>query len=223
MRSRHAWLLCATLVACDPFSTSDPAAPAEAGVEDAARPDAATGGGGDAAVDAGNADVARKDKRVFVTASGYGGNLVQAAKAIDASFAGDGLAAADRICKAEAAVAGGGSYKAWISVTGKSALDRFTDKGPRISTTGARILDAVGTPPLVAVPGPDGKTPSGERLVWTGTLSGGIPAAANCDGWTNGTLIAIAGDANATNKNWTESRYGHQCGVGDVHLYCLED
>lgn len=88
MRSRHAWLLSATVIACDPFSSSDPTAPVEAGVEDAARPDAAT---------------------------------------------------------------------------------------------------------------------------------------ANCDGWTSGILLAIAGDANATDKNWTESRYGHQCGNGDVHLYCLED
>lgn len=223
MRSRHAWLLSATVIACDPFSSSDPAAPVEAGVEDAARPDAATGGGGDAAVDAGNADVAPKGKRVFVTASGYVGNLVQAAKAIDSSFTGDGLAAADRICKAEAASAGGGSYKAWISVTGTSALDRFTDKGSRVSTTGVLVLDALGKPPIVAVPGPDGKTPGGERLVWTGTLSSGVAATANCDGWTSGILVAIAGDASATDKNWTEARYGHQCGNGDVHLYCLED
>lgn len=157
-------------------------------------------------------------KRVFVTSSQYDGNLAP-------------LGGGDALCQQIAADARlGGTWKAWLSIGGASAVDRIADVAPwylvdgvtKVFATKAQLRarptviinqDESGTiiDPMVTAPR--------DLVVETGTLNGGL-AGADCGGWTN-TGMGTYGFLDLP-EYWTEYADGI-CDVGsNKRLYCFE-
>jgi hypothetical protein len=157
-------------------------------------------------------------KRVFVTSTGYPGNL-------------GGLAGADAKCQERATAAGlGGTFKAWLSAagTGNSAAERLTHATvPYVRVDGAQVAanftDLVDTALTAPISIDEfGNLFTGFNVAWTGTHGDGSSATDNCNGW----LSSSSGDKGQfgavleTGGAWT--------GNGDIsctfglHLYCFE-
>lgn len=173
---------------------------------DGAIPVDAGDAGGDAAV----------VKRVFVTSAVTTGTI-------------GGQAGADTRCQqAVANGALGGTFVAWLSVTGAAAPARILDVGPwylvdkktrvfvnkaAMSTTGAEVAidrDEKGT--LVA--NPEG--------VWTGTLANGTVAPQTCAnfGVALPGQLGQAGTVQKEGTQWTQSG-NTPCSTAN-HIYCIE-
>lgn len=157
-------------------------------------------------------------KRVFVTSSQYDGNL--------AAFGGG-----DKLCQQIATDAHlGGTWKAWLSIGGTSAVDRIADVAPwylvdgvtKVFATKAQLRarptviinqDESGTiiDPMVTAPR--------DLVVETGTRNGGL-SGADCGAWTN-TGMGTYGFLDLP-EYWTEYADG-TCEVGsNKRLYCFE-
>lgn len=171
-----------------------------------ATPDAAT----DAPVDA-----AKKPLRAFVSSATRSGNL-------------GGIAGADQTCNTLATAAGiGGTYRAWISVSGTDALDRITSAGPWKLVTGEVVADdkaglASGSLKHLVDKDETGKTPpEAEDRVWTATGANGRFNGPDCTGWTSEGPDGIVGEArNGDTGKWTA--LGDE-GCGQVNrVYCFE-
>lgn len=145
-----------------------------------------------------------------------------------------GVAAADAICRAEAAAArlpNPGSFVAVISTATAPARDRLPANLAWTRLDGVGI--ALGRADLfdgdLAAPIP--LTPSGVYLpvvtgysdaVWTGTSSGGSGFADyDCGGWTSSALddMGLAGEPQAAAANWTDSM--PQSCAAELPIYCL--
>lgn len=136
---------------------------------------------------------------MFVTSLAFTGNL-------------GGQAGADAKC-ATAAAAGGkaGTFKAWLSTAGSSALSRFTVEGPweQRSTSSGNIAtfhnraNLQTTPRANIVVDEQGRdTPA---YFWTGTAAGGASTGQDCAGWTSPSTSATGGYGNgaAASTTWT--------------------
>jgi hypothetical protein len=152
---------------------------------------------------------------VFVTSTHHDGNL-------------GGVAGADAICQARAQAAGlPGTYRAWLSTAGASALSRLGSASGWVRPDGklvARsITDLAGDhlfyPPRLDELGHD----VGDQLVRTATGKGGamVNGSDTCGDYhvgTDGTFVA-AGEASGTGWLYTAG-YGSTCADATA-LYCF--
>jgi hypothetical protein len=154
-------------------------------------------------------------KRVFVTSTGFAGNL-------------NGLAGADAKCTATAAAAGlGGSFVAWLSDATTNAKDRVTGTGPwlRVGTTSVIFPDRASliTGPLVPVIVTEAGLAATGGSAWTGTKTDGTKATGdNCNNWSSGGTAAMTGSV-ASTSGWTESGQFNNCLPTTTNrLYCFQ-
>jgi hypothetical protein len=165
-------------------------------------------------VDAGTGDAARAPLRAFVTSQTKTGNL-------------GGVAAADQLCTSLATAAGlGGTYRAWLSVSGADAIDHVTSVGPWQLVTGDVVaadkagLAAAQLKHLVNRDEKGATPPDAEDRVWTGTGSNGRYVGPDCAQWT-GAGAGLVGEAkNGGSGNWTA--LGNESCTEVNRVYCFE-
>ena len=191
-------------------------------------PDASTNVPNDAegAGDVAEAAPAPTFQRVFVTAIRTPGNL-------------GGLTGADSRCNASAKSSGvPGVYKAILSDPSGNAKDRLAFRLPIrvVSFDGSSALVASNAAELwdgmlsAAINRDEKGLMVPPDAVWTGTnVDGALPGDAHCTFWATGSANASAwaGNAAATNKDWTISEWGPQMYTSLscdslARLYCLE-
>jgi hypothetical protein len=182
--------------------------------------------GDNPAVDAGRPRAGQK--RVFVTSSGYAGDLRGSGRGAD------GLAGADNLCQTSAnAALLGGTWKAWLSSgapnqPASNAVDRIADVGPWYRLDGEKAFNNKAnlmTGPLVALNVDENahKAPHGTVIpVWTGTRAGGTWSGEDCSQWLEGITLrsAVYGRAETLGSTWTDAGM-IDCG-GKHSLYCFE-
>ncbi len=170
-------------------------------------------------------------KVVFVTRSDFPGNL--------------GLVGADSKCSLEASAAAlGGTFRAWLSDSHTSAIDRITGAGPWAMVDGTLVFNnkaSLQVGPIVGVSideyGADVTPGTFGIPVWTGTLQSGQASMWNCNDWTSSSCIATRADltgsspnpnigsigaAGRTSSDWT---FGSPCYFRcdtTARLYCFE-
>lgn len=166
------------------------------------------------AVDAAPADAAKKPLRAFVSSETRTGNL-------------GGVAAADQLCTSLATAAGlGGTYRAWLSVSGADAVDHVTSSGPWQLVTGTVVAaDKAGltTGKLKQLINRDekGGTPSdAEDRVWTGTGPNGRYVGPDCAQWAGGGSGLVGEAKNDDNGKWTA--LGDEACNEVNRVYCFE-
>jgi hypothetical protein len=172
--------------------------------------DGATGGAG------GIGGSPSTERRIFVTST------VQTA-------ALGGIAGADALCATQAADANlDGEFKAWLSTTSSSVVDRLShDGGPfvRVDETivandWADLLDGALLAPIDR--DATGQARTGD--VWTGTLSTGASyAVSDCAAFTSGSGSsghALCGSSTSTTATWTDNQPA-SC-PSTLRLYCIE-
>ncbi len=179
------------------------------------------------ATDTGNADaVPAALKRVFVSSKTYSGDLKTAGAGVN------GPDGADKLCNALATTANlGGTWKAWISVTGTKAASRLGEVGGwhLIGAGGAAgglvFADLAAT--KLAAARAINRTESGDTVVgmvypvWTGTLENGT-VGQTCTDWTSA-AAAKTGTRGASNGTigWTEHALPGSCDEKKA-IYCFE-
>lgn len=190
-------------------------------------------------------------KRVFVTRTGYSGNLKSAGSAAD------GLAGADALCAIAAqSMSLGGTWRAWLSTTTVKAQDRIAGDGPWVDLKGNVVFNNKAnffTGPLRPIEFDErGATTvthftSGDTqgvAVWSGTTSSltvtrapfGAMETRTCLDWTDadGSQQGGFGTSDNSDNGWTEFHSGvvpegaagsgdgaTQCN-GSGHLLCFE-
>jgi hypothetical protein len=168
-------------------------------------------------------------RSVFVTSMAFGVGAINGS-----------LAAADALCAGAAWSAGRtGSYRAWLSTAGVSAVSRFNDDArPLIMAHASNVPTSPNPDVTVALTLSD--TLDGSLLsslvlselgtavpqaasVWTGTAADGSIATTHCDSWTNTTSGAtgVAGRAASGNGGWTFAP-PQACNTVQ-RLYCIEE
>jgi hypothetical protein len=178
----------------------------------------------DAGADGGPSQV----KRVFVTHTGFPGDLKTA------GAGATGLEGADNLCNGLARDAGlGGSWRAWLSSSTVSAIGRIADVGPWYTVDGKTLLfsDKANLQSLSRAP--ISQTELGEdllalplgsirELVWTGSNIGGAPNGSHCADWTSAASDK-AGNAGywRYSTSWTEDGLLPTCD-NPLALYCFE-
>ncbi len=169
----------------------------------------------DSGMDAAPVDAAKKPLRAFVTSATKSGNL-------------GGLAGADQLCTSLATTAGiGGTYRAWISVSGTDAIDRITSAGPWKLVTGDVVADnkaglTSGSLKHLIDKDETGKTPSdAEDRTWTATGPNGRFSAPDCTGWTSEGPNGVVGEAKNDNAGKWTSLVDEGCGQVN-RIYCFE-
>lgn len=168
-------------------------------------------------------------KRVFVTASVYHGDLRIA------GGAATGLESGDKLFLTAATAANlGGAWKAWLSAAGLTptspavhAVDRIAEVGPWYRLDGTKAFNNKANltrAPLVSVDvNENGRRVAGGNLgVWTGTSIAGRATGNDCDGWTVAANArgATAGLGSSETQQWSDSGLV-DCG-SDQRLYCFE-
>jgi len=155
-----------------------------------------------------------------------------------------GLDGADAFCQslADAAGAGGKTWRAYLSAGSTAARDRI-GKGPWFNSAGEAIVDEgcgdgcvdalhqSGIAPELA------RTELGTQVDWanahdilTGSGSDGTPSGSDCQSWTSSDEFdsATVGHANES-SSWGSShdtkcdQVGMQCTAGQGHLYCFAE
>ncbi|MGB6366759.1 MAG: hypothetical protein WBG93_08005 [Thermoanaerobaculia bacterium] len=161
-------------------------------------------------------------KLVFITTSGYGGNL-------------GGLDGADTICQTLAHNAGlPGTYKAWLSDDTGSPSTRFVQHtGPYILVDGTIVADSwsdlVDCTNPNCLQNPITLTAGGSSLpavpMWTNTNTDGTGSSSNdCLDWTSGGCCATWGGTGQNafvDANWTFDGSSAQC-FNARHLFCFQ-
>jgi len=145
-----------------------------------------------------DADAAKTKFRVFVSSTTTTGNL-------------GGVAGADALCNQRATAAAlGGTYRAWVSVSGADAIDHITSAGPWHLVTGelvaaSKAVLTSGTLTHLIDKDEKGATPSlAEDRTWTATGANGRYVAPDCAGWT-GAGSGLVGEARNNDPNkWTD-------------------
>lgn len=159
-------------------------------------------------------DAAKKPLRAFVSSSTKTGNL-------------GGIAAADQLCTTLATAAGlGGTYRAWLSISGADAIDHITSAGPWQLVNGdvvadnkaglmvAQLKHLVNRDEKGAVP------PDAEDRVWTGTGSNGRYVGPDCAQWAGGGSGLVGEAKNAGASNW--SALAPEACTEVNRVYCFE-
>lgn len=167
------------------------------------------------------------DIRVFVTSTTYDGNL-------------GGLAGADAKCQAAADDPNkdgntsdklGGIWKAWLSGTSISVVDRITRTSGKYKLLDDTIIaqgwtDLTDDSLLKPIDITESNTKlSTARNVWTGTSMNNLsqkrnPFTDNCLQWSSGRSEGIAGNTSFSNSAWT-SKDRPRCSTS-ASLYCFE-
>ena len=175
---------------------------------------AETGSDASPPIDAADADGATKDLRVFVSSTIKTGNL-------------GGVAGADALCNQLATAAAlGGTYRAWLSVSGADAIDHITSSGPWHLVTGELVAADKATLTSGVLTHLIDKTEKGvtppalEDRTWTATGANGRYLGPDCTQWT-GAGSGLSGEARNANPNkWTDLLAE---GCGQVNrVYCFE-
>ena len=160
------------------------------------------------------ADGATTNLRVFVSSTTKTGNL-------------GGVAGADAFCNQLATAAAlGGTYRAWLSVSGADAIDHITASGPWLLVTGELVAADKATLTSGVLTHLIDKTEKGvtpplaEDRTWTATGANGRYVGPDCTSWT-GAGSGLSGEARNTNANkWTDLLAE---GCGQVNrVYCFE-
>lgn len=179
-----------------------------------------------------DAPVTPVTKRVFITNAKFVG---------DFGGANAGLAKADKACATAATNAQlGGTWSAWLSTNGVSAIDRITFDGPYVRLDGELVVEKKSDLASGALIHPinvtEDKSIAGKAGndvgVWTGTNADGKGFGSNvnahCNSWTTQLWGGVAGDFDATDVNWT-NRYGSSPNFGQSadcrysgRFYCFE-
>jgi len=147
------------------------------------------------------------------------------------AVAGDfgGVAAGDALCGSLAAAAGlSGTFRAWLSGDGVSPSITFTQGAlPFVMTSGVRVADhwsdlADGTINNPIVVDEQGVQPRTVDRVWTGTETGGLPAAsgASCRSWRTTVGTGTVGVLGPIGPTWSAG--GTQSCDQPGRLYCVE-
>lgn len=161
-----------------------------------------------------DADGATKDLRVFVSSTIKTGNL-------------GGVAGADALCDQLATAAAlGGTYRAWLSVSGADAIDHITSSGPWHLVTGELVAADRATLTSGVLKHLIDKTekgvtpPAQEDRTWTATGADGRYVGPDCTLWT-GAGSGLSGEARNSNPSkWTDLLAE---GCGQVNrVYCFE-
>ncbi|MDB4933258.1 MAG: Tryptophan synthase alpha chain [Labilithrix sp.] len=186
-------------------------ADASVGDDDAATPEPRANPPG---TDAAAPDAAKAQYRAFVSSTTPTGNL-------------GGVAGATALCNKLAADAKlGGTYAAWISVSGNDAIDRITSVGPWHLVTGELVAPSkakLATGDLKHLIDKDekGSTPTeAEDRVWTATGPDGRYFGPDCAQWT-GAGSGLVGEARNSNTNKWTALIDEQCSEVN-RVYCLE-
>jgi hypothetical protein len=177
-------------------------------------PPPATNDAATADADAGAGDAAKAPLRAFVSSQTKTGNL-------------GGVAAADQLCTSLATAAGlGGTYRAWLSVSGADAIDHVTSLGPWQLVTGEVVaadraaLAAAKLEHLVNRDEKGATPPDAEDRVWTGTGPNGRYVGPDCAQWA-GAGSGLVGEAkNGGSGSWTA--LGNESCTEVNRVYCFE-
>lgn len=149
-------------------------------------------------------------KRAFVTSIKYFGNL-------------GGLAGADSKCTKSASIAQiGGTWKAWVSVSGQNAVHRIKDVGPWYTVDGKTkvyndMFDVIDKPLVVDTAWLDelGNSVNEQINIWTGTKLGKATGY-DCDDWTSN------GSFGTYRTLWQDYTGSRSCSDMEMRLLCLE-
>lgn len=238
LRSSHVLVVAGALSACsanesneaDPIlgaPSSDGAVPSDGGVAtDSSPPDDSAVADASGAADATDEDAGSSKKRVFVSSTTYTGDLKSAGAGTS------GLDGADKLCNSLATKAGlGGTWKAWLSISGTKAASRLADVGGwhlvgTEGTAGKLVfvnLGATASSAAVAI----NRTESGGSVVgmvypvWTGTRANGN-VGDTCTNWSSAVAanMGTRGASNAT-LDWTEHAAPGSCDEKKA-IYCFE-
>ncbi|MEO6955006.1 MAG: hypothetical protein ABI321_24615 [Polyangia bacterium] len=167
--------------------------------------------------------MAPANKRVFITATSYGPNFAATAGT------SDGLAGADGICAIAASAASlGGKWKAWLSNSVTSAIDRINEVGPWYRLDGQEAFTGkanLASVPLVTLSITEQGTASTAAAVWTGTQNGGT-ASTSCE-WGNdpnhlNVLLTSGIGSGTSTSDWTAAGTRKCDGSVTLPLYCFE-
>jgi hypothetical protein len=175
------------------------------------------------------------DKRVFVTAERFRGDLKAA------GGGGDGQDGADRLCRAAAAAASlGGDWVAWVSTATSDAITRLPSGARWTLIDGATEVFkdklAITSGPLHAIDMTEAGAallPSADLLrVWTNTTAVGRNSTDGqndaCGDWSDQTGLAAVGVlfdpslGGGPGLHWTDTKQPTPCGE-QLHLYCFEN
>lgn len=174
---------------------------------------------------------ARPYRYIFATKLSYLGNLKAA------GGGATGLQGADNLCRlaAQAALLPG-TYKAWLSDSTATALDRMADGAPWYLVqaagdpmgpypVGPRVFNNKATlqiGPLVAINRDEYGTSTGFSTAKTGTLATGAAYMSHCKDWTSSLSSdnGMEGQTASTTAGWTAS-VSALCNSA-ARVYCLE-
>jgi hypothetical protein len=157
-------------------------------------------------------------KVLFVTSLAYTGNL-------------GGQTGADAKC-ATAAAAGNltGTFKAWLSTSGSSAISRLTVEGPWDQRTSEGDLRTFRnraqlqtTPSAALRVDEQGRATFGALNFWTGTAAGGDSTGQDCAGWTSASVgtSGTYGDGAAASPSWTAASSLTSCDT-TLPILCIQ-
>jgi len=159
-------------------------------------------------------DAAKKPLRVFVSSALNPGNL-------------GGVAAADQLCTSLATSAKlGGTYRAWLSISGSDAVDHITSAGPWQLVTGEIVADdkaGLTSGALKHLIDKDEKgvtPPEAEDRVWTGSGANGRYIGPDCAQWASGGTGLVGEARNGATGKWG-SLGSEACGEVN-RIYCFE-
>jgi hypothetical protein len=185
---------------------------------------ASGGAGGNGGADATGAGGTTSDtttrKRVFHLKNGTLGQIP------DANDPRTGLEVADAECTKAGQAHGGVQWKAWLSSSTVSALNRIADVGPwyRLDQTTLLFhnLASIVNGPLVPISPQSDVVDDTRNLFWTGTLLDGTASVDNCQDWTTymGLNIATVGRADTSGQGWVDPT-PLSCGYY-LALLCIE-
>jgi len=154
-----------------------------------------------------------RDKLVFVTSQSYTGNL-------------GGLAGADTKCNVLATNAGlGGTWVAWLSTSGGSAISRIVDQQYRntngeVAFTSKFFMSIVGA--WVAINYDEFGNSTGSDLAWTASNAVGLQRPDTCSDWASTSGEAGTGNPSVSNE-WSLSGVATSPCTESHRLICFEN
>jgi len=160
------------------------------------------------------ADAAKTSLRAFVSSTTPTGNL-------------GGVAGADALCNQLATASKlGGTYRAWVSVSGADAVDHITSNGPwhlvsgEIVAASKAVLTSGTLAHLVDKDEMGATPPAAEDRAWTATGANGRYAGPDCAQWTGGGS-GLVGEARNNNAGAWTGLVAEACSEVN-RIYCFE-
>lgn len=167
-------------------------------------------------------------KKVFVTSVKGNGNL----STWPDTGGNTGIAAGDAICRARAQAGGlpnTSTFKAWLSNSTVSAIDRLTLNGPWVRPDGVKVADNKTDLTDGSLFTAISQTETGTYVspdVWTGTENNGqlySRFSGICNDWTSSQAgtEGVSGESSLSYGYWSKLGFS-QC-FNNLALYCFED